>query len=191
MRVGDIRINCSSVDQKHATDAVTIGRILSAVGLRGEVKCSLLTDFPERFNGLRDVTIGMAGGTRHPYQIERVRFASQFVYLRFVGVTSMEEAERLRGGEIQVSEEERVALPADHYYHDDLIGLDVFSEAGQALGKLVSVLETGGGGNDVYLVQQGEQEYLIPAMKSVVKKIDLTKKVMTICPMEGLLDLQK
>jgi len=141
-----------------------------------------MTDFPERFNALRNVTI-----RDNPYQITRVRFASHFVYITFKGVTSLEQAYLLRGAEVQVAEEERVALPEDHYFRDDLIGIDVYLEGEVLLGKVDSILATGG--NDVYVVKKDDREYLIPALKSVVKKIDILKKEMVIFPMEGLLDL--
>ena len=102
-------------------------------------------------------------------------------------MASREEADSLKGGLIQVLEEERYPLPADHYYRYEIVGLDVFLEDGTSLGKVEAVLETGG--NDVYLVKQDAHEYYIPALKQVVKKIDVMKKEMTICPMEGLLDL--
>ncbi len=99
----------------------------------------------------------------------------------------MEQAYLLRGAEVQVAEEERVALPEDHYFRDDLIGIDVYLEGEVLLGKVDSILATGG--NDVYVVKKDDREYLIPALKSVVKKIDILKKEMVIFPMEGLLDL--
>ncbi len=167
---------------------ITIAVILSPVGLRGEVKCSLMTDFPERFNGLCHVTIG-----GYSYQIERARFSSHFVFIFFKGVTSRETAECLRGGEIQVAEEDKVVLPADHYFRHEIIGLDVYLDVVEThcnvslLGKVDSILETGG--NDIYVVKKEDREYLIPALKSVVKKVDLIKREMMISPMEGLLDL--
>ncbi|MBI3598087.1 MAG: 16S rRNA processing protein RimM [Nitrospirae bacterium] len=157
------------------------------MGLRGEVKCSLMTDFPARFNGLRHVTIGTKDGGCYAYQIERVRFASRFAFITFQDVTSREQAECLRGGEIQIAEGERVLLPADHYFRHEIVGLDVYLEGEILLGKVDSVLETGG--NDVYVVKKGSREFFIPALKSVVKQIDLFKKEMIIRPMEGLLDL--
>jgi 16S rRNA processing protein RimM len=175
------------VDQKEADSFIAIGVIVSAVGLRGEVRCSLLTDFPKRFEGLSHVMVATKEGERCPYSIVRVRFSSGFVYLRLEGVTSRDIAEQLRGRELQIPEEERSPLPKDHYYRYEIVGLDVFSEEGRFLGKVDSILETGG--NDIYLVKQDTREYLIPAIKSVVKKIDLLKREMTIFPMEGLLDL--
>jgi len=146
-----------------------------------------MTDFPERFNRLRHVMIGTVSGSCSPYQIQRVRLASHFVFFTFKDVNSREQAALLRGGEIQVSEEERVTLPVDHYFRDQIIGIDVYLEGEILLGKIDAILETGG--NDVYVVKKDSGEALIPALKSVVKHIDLLKNKMIICPMEGLLDL--
>jgi len=167
-------------------DLLTIAVILSPVGLKGEVKCSLMTDFPDRFSRLRRVMVGVGEG-RSPYEIARVRLASHFVFITFKEVTSREQADLLRGGEIQIAEEERVALPANHYFRYEIVGLNVYLEGDVLLGKIDSILETGG--NDVYVVKSSDKEYLIPALKSVVKKIDIVKNEMIICPMEGLLDL--
>ncbi len=177
-------------------DTITIAVILSPVGLRGEVKCALMTDFPDRFSHLRHVMLGAKDGSCQPHQIARVRLASGFIFITFKDVTSREQADLLRGAEVQISEEERVVLPADHYFRHEIIGLDVYLE-GEAvlLGKIEAILETGG--NDVYVVKsdnqndQNKKEYLIPALKSVVRKIDILKKEMLICPMEGLLDLYR
>jgi 16S rRNA processing protein RimM len=165
---------------------ITIAVIIAPVGLKGEVKCALMTDFPERFNGLRRVMVKKESGATL-YHIARMRRVSHFAFLTFQDVTSREQAASLRGGEIQVREEERVALPEDHYFRHEVVGLDVYLEEGKFLGRVDSILDTGG--NDVYLVKESDREYLIPALKSVVKKIDLSKNEMIICPMEGLLDL--
>lgn len=157
-----------------------------------------MTDFPERFSCLRHVMVARrmpVGVVCEPplqYQIVRVRLASGFVFITFKGVTSREQADLLRGGEIQIAEEERVTLPEDHYFRHEIIGLnvyleDVYLEGHILLGKVDSILETGG--NDVYVVKKENREYLIPALKSVVKKIDIVKNEMIIRPMEGLLDL--
>ncbi len=172
--------------KKETEPYLTIGVIGSVVGLRGEVRCDLLTDFPERFASLQEVIVKTKMGERCSLGVKRVRYGKSSVYITFKEVTSREQAFALKDGVIQIPEEDRTPLPPDHYYRYDIEGLDVYLEAGTPLGKIVSIIETGS--NDVYVVQQGDREYLIPAMKSVVKKIDLSKREMTICPMDGLLD---
>ena len=87
---------------------------------------------------------------------------------------------------IQIPEEDRIALPEGSYYQFEIKGLDVYLEGGRFLGKVTDILRTGA--NDVYVVGQGEKEYLIPALRSVVKEINLSEKRMTLHPMEGLLE---
>ena len=166
---------------------ITIGAIIGAVGLQGEVRCFPMTDFPERFSRLCEVRIETKDGRNYPLRIRQVRLASSFIFILFEGIVSVEEAALLKGSLIQIPEEERVVLPADHYYQYEIIGLDVYLEDRTMLGKIESIIETGG--NDVYLVKQGDREILIPALKQVVRAVNLLKREMTISPMQGLLDL--
>jgi len=169
-------------------DVITIGKILKPVGLRGEVKVLLLTDFPERFKSLREVIVQTKEKQeQEQYQIEYVRFGLPFVYITFAGLSSSAQVDSLIGGLIQLPEEQRVPLPEGSYYQFELQGMDVYLEEGTLLGKVNQVLQTGS--NDVFVVKSGEREYLIPALRTVVREIDLTKKRMMIRPVEGLLDL--
>ena len=169
-------------------DVITIGKILKPVGLRGEVKVLLLTDFPERFKSLREVIVQTKEKQeQEQYQIEYVRLGLPFVYITFAGLSSSAQVDSLIGGLIQLPEEQRVPLPEGSYYQFELQGMDVYLEEGTLLGKVNQVLQTGS--NDVFVVKSGEREYLIPALHTVVREIDLTKKRMMIRPVEGLLDL--
>ena len=79
-------------------------------------------------------------------------------------------------------------LPSGHYYIDQIIGLDVLTEAGLNLGQVKNILKTGS--NDVYVVDNNGngREILIPALKSVVKEINLQKSYILIELPAGLLD---
>lgn len=167
--------------------SIAIGTILKSVGLRGELKVSPLTHFPRRFNQLREVTIQTKEGQSQIYRIEQVRYASPFIYLKLAGLSSLEEARPLAGGSVLIPEEDRIPLPEGSYYHFEIEGLDVFLENGTRLGKIASIMETGS--NDIYVVKAEGKEYLIPALSSVVKEINLPERRMTIRPMQGLLEL--
>jgi 16S rRNA processing protein RimM len=78
-------------------------------------------------------------------------------------------------------------LTEGEYYWCDLIGLKVITDGGVHLGELYDIMATGS--NDVYLVRSGEKEYLIPAIEDVVVEINLAAGVMTVSPLEGLLEL--
>jgi 16S rRNA processing protein RimM len=167
-------------------DLITIGKILKPVGLRGEVKVLLLTDFPDRFKALREVIV-QTKSERQQYQIDHVRYGAPFVYITFAGFSSADQVDILIGGLIQIPEEQRVPLPEGSYYQFELQDIDVYLEDGTFLGKVNQILQTGS--NDVFVVKSDTREYLIPALHTIVKEIDISKKRMMIHPMDGLLEL--
>src|SRR5205085_4779866 len=78
-------------------------------------------------------------------------------------------------------------LPPDSYYQHDILGLQVFTLGGKAVGTIVDIIVTGS--NDVYVIKSADgPQQLIPAIKDVVKQIDLIRRTMHIDPMPGLLD---
>ncbi len=108
--------------------------------------------------------------------------------LLFEGCHTREDALNLTNYFVKIPSSERVPLPSGHYYIDQIIGLDVLTEAGLNLGQVKNILKTGS--NDVYVVDNNGngREILIPALKSVVKKIDLQKGYILIELPAGLLD---
>jgi 16S rRNA processing protein RimM len=159
-----------------------IGEVLAPWGVAGEAKVEIITDFPERFASLEQVYLG---DELTPYKLERSRLYRQFVLLKFAGVDSPEAVKKLAGAAVRIPLAQAVALQPGEYYEHQIIGLEVVTEEGQSLGRVSEVLYTGG--NEVYVVQGGEREVLIPAIKSVVSEISLEKGRITIRLMEGLL----
>ena len=159
---------------------------MKPVGLRGEVKVLLLTDFPERFEMLREVVVQTKEDEEQQLQIGHVRYGPPFVYITFSGLCSVTQVDPFIGGLIQIPEEQRVSLPEGSYYQFELQGMNVYLEEGVFLGKVDQIFQTGS--NDVFVVKSGKREYLIPALHAVVKKIDLSKREMIIHPIDGLLD---
>ena len=85
-----------------------------------------------------------------------------------------------------VPEDRLVPLPENHYYIYQLIGLDVYTDEGELLGKLADVLPTGG--NDVWVVRTEKGEVLLPAIRQVVRKVDLEAKRIVVHLLSGLVD---
>jgi len=102
---------------------------------------------------------------------------------------SLDQAEKYRGAEILIKRDHLRHENEDEYFWYELIGLQVYVDSGKYLGTIKHILPTGG--NDIYVVQEGKQEFLIPAIHGVVRAIDLAEKRMIICEMEGLLDLNE
>ncbi len=165
---------------------VTIGRIVALFGLRGEVKVLPQTDIPNRFSQLREVYLGPK------HQRYRVTKASPYkenmVLLRLAGIDSATAAKALIGQEIIIPLAQIPALPKDHYYIHDLIGLRVESPSGQHLGVVADILTTGA--NDVYVVREADtgREVLVPAVKEMVRRVDIPAGVIIIDPLPGLFD---
>lgn len=162
-----------------------VGKILKAQGIKGEVKASILTSFPEHFESL--TTVYIENKTFQAYSIASMRLSDRFVYIRFEGVSTRNDAEQLRNKFIYIPEDELTALNTDEFYIHDLMGLHVFSESGAFLGEIVDVENYAG--NDVYVVGTGSGgQYLIPAIKDVIRTVDLEQKKMIIRVMDGLLE---
>lgn len=164
---------------------ILVGTLFRTHGIRGEVKVYPLTDTPERFLDLNDVVIEDASGQRHNARIDRVRFQQDRLILHFAGKDRIEEIEPFVKGHILIHRSQAVPLAEGRYYHADIIGLSVVTEAGETLGSIEEILETGS--NDVYVVRRGKKEVLVPAIEEVVRKIDLEQGTMVIHVLEGLL----
>lgn len=172
---------------KKRPEFISIGIITKAHGVKGEVLVSPLTDKPEQFRNLKQVFLVLEHGNRTKFSIEQVRQKNDRFIIKFCGINNRNQAEVLRKHLIEKRLEEVDNLSADEYFIFDLINLAVYTTDNQLLGRVKEVLSLSA--NDVYIVQGEGREFLIPAIKSVVKKIDLEKETILIEPIEGLLDL--
>jgi len=77
-------------------------------------------------------------------------------------------------------------LSSEQYVVQQLVGCQVVTEAGEVLGELKDVIPSGG--NDIFVVQ-GKKEILIPALKTVIKQIDLPNRKIIVAPPPGLLEI--
>ena len=167
-------------------DLVTIAKIAKPRGLKGEVVAELLTDFPERFEGLENVTVVMPDGTRTELTIKEHWFQKDRIILRFEGHDSIESVERLRGAEVCVVESEAVDLESDEYFDWQLISCEVVTVDGEMIGTVASVMRTGG--TEVLEVKREDKEFMIPFAKAICVEVDIEEKLIRIDPPEGLLD---
>lgn len=168
---------------------ITVGKIVNTHGNRGMVRLLPLTDFPERFEQGKSLTVNVPGGPSRKLQIEKSFPHKKFIIIQFREITDMNGAEKLKGAVIQVGQEEIRPLPVGSYYIFQILGLDVYDSQDSYLGKVKDVLETGS--NDVYIVEKGagERPLLIPALKSVVLSVDLERQRITVSLPDGLVDI--
>ncbi len=171
-----------SDDRQHY---LVVGEVLKPWGFRGEVKIKILTDYPNRLVKHKTLYLGPQA---RAFQVERARLHSGYALLKFIGYDTDTSVAKLRGEIVQIPVEEAAKLKRGQYYHHEIIGLNVVTQAGAPLGVVAEILETGA--NDVYLVRTAQdKEILIPAIKSVIKKINLDTKTMTVELLPGLVDL--
>jgi 16S rRNA processing protein RimM len=170
---------------KDVTEWATIGTIVAPFGLQGELKIYPLTDVPDRFTSLPAVYVGP---DHIRYRLNGVRpYKGELLILKLKGVNDATAAEALRSQQLFIPLKDLATLPPDSYYQHDIIGLQVRKMDDSEVGTIVDIIVTGG--NDVYVVRMGNgKQALIPAIKEVIKQIDLIRKVMYIDPMQGLLD---
>ena len=168
------------------TELVAVAKVIKPRGIKGEVTCDLLTDFPERFEDLESVTAVMpdGAGTRE-LKIEDHWFQQDRLVLKFADVDSMDDAETLRNAEICVGEDEAVELEEGEFFDWQLEGCEVVVADGETIGTVTELMRTGG---TEILVVLGEKEYLIPFAESICTQVDIDAKKIIIDPPEGLLE---
>jgi len=115
-----------------------------------------------------------------------IRTDREFLIIAFHGISSREEASTLRNAMIEVDASMLPALGENEYYYHQIIGLSVVTVEGKTIGRVTEIMETVS--NEVYVVQDIDREYLIPAVKAVIADINLNTGIMTITPVDGLLD---
>jgi 16S rRNA processing protein RimM len=160
-----------------------IGRVLSAHGIRGELKCRIVTDFPtRRFKRGSSVTIR---GESHV--VEAARIQGDMVLLKLAGLTDRDVAQSFGGAEIEVPTAAAGPPPKGQFYWHQVIGLEVEDAiTHEVFGRVADILETGA--NDVYVVKSANgKEILVPAIKDVVKQIDPAAGRILIEPLPGLI----
>jgi len=160
---------------------ITIGKITSTQGNKGEVKVMPLTEDIGRFNNLKNIFIHGKS-----YIITKSRIFRNKIILKFENLDKIEDAKDMVGHLIEIPINESIELPEDSYFIHEIIGIDVFLESSMYLGKITDIIKTGS--NDVYIVKNKDgNETLIPAIKDIVKVIDIKNKKIIIRYIDGLI----
>jgi len=162
---------------------LVIARILGPVGVNGDVRAQMLTDFPEHFSQLSEVNVG---DNLRPYRIVSAKPEGTTVVLKLAGVDDAEAGRALRNHELHIPIDQAMRLPTDQYYWHQVVGLKVRTDEGRELGEVTDVLRTGS--NDVYVVGRGSNELLIPAIEDVILTIDPDRGLMIVHLIPGLVD---
>jgi len=167
---------------------VVIAEIVKARGIRGEVACRIYTDFPERFDELEKVTLRGPNGECLSVELQGHWFHKGRVILKLAGYDSMTAAQELVGRQIVIAESEPRSLNDDEFFEYRLVAAEVQTSGGEPVGTVTSIMRTGA---SAILVVEGKnrRELLIPFVDDICVSVDSEKRLITISPPEGLLDL--
>jgi 16S rRNA processing protein RimM len=162
---------------------LVVGKVRRPHGVYGEVVAEIYTDFPERISPKKAIYLG----EKHvKLVIASQRPHNEGLLLGIEGVTTPEQAGRYRNQILSITASDASELPEGEYYFHELLDLEVVDEAGNPLGTLTEILETGA--NDVYVVTDASgRELLLPAISEVVLGVDLDAKTMKVHLLPGLI----
>lgn len=164
-------------------DKVLIGEVVKAHGIQGEIKVKPITNNPKRFKKVKEIILEHDQEERR-LKVLDAKVQQSEVYLALEGVNTRDEAETLRGWSVKIDRSEVPPLKEGWYYFE-LEGMQVY-EGDTLLGTITQVLQTGA--NDVYLVKGANGEICVPALKSVVKQVDVPGNRMDVELPPGLID---
>ena len=162
-----------------------VGQIVNTFGIKGLVKVKAFTDELERFEELKKVYVCKKDKLEE-IEIEEVKYHKDMVLLKIKGIENMEDAEKLKGLYLKIDRKDAKKLPEGTYFIADLIGLDVYSDENELLGKLEDIFNSGA--NDVYVVKdENGKQILLPGIPDVIKEIDLEQEKIVVHLLKGLI----
>ena len=161
-----------------------VGQIVNTFGIKGFLKVKPFTDEITRFEELKTVYICKKDEMKQ-VEIEEVKYHKEMVLLKVKGIENKTQAEMVKGLFLRIDRKDAKKLPKDTYFIADLIGLEVYTDEGELLGKVEDIFNAGA--SDVYVVKNelGKQ-ILLPSIKEVLKEIDLEKEKIIVHLIKGL-----
>ncbi len=169
-------------------DLLLVGKIVGVHGINGNIKVYSYAESSSVFKPGSRIFVRNPGGCEKSCVIRQAKSHKKGVLLSLEGIEDRDDTRMLVGGEIYINKTALPELENGLYYWFDIIGLDVFTTDGKYIGCVESIITTGS--NDVYVVQDPdkgkESEILIPALKTVVEKIDLSEKTIRVELPDGL-----
>jgi 16S rRNA processing protein RimM len=168
-------------------DSLVVAQVVGAHGLRGALRCRIVTDFPQRFR--RGTAFGLQRTEQDeaplPVTLRSAQITGEQGVLRFDELPDRTTAEAWRGADVVVAADQAVSLPPGQFFWRDIVGLRVEDLDAHPLGTVEEILRTGA--NDVYVARGPLGEVLVPAISEVVKAIEPEQGRIVIDPLPGLL----
>lgn len=162
----------------------SVGKVLAARGIYGEIKVQTWTDSPEDFLLIQKLFLDV---DVQPLEITSKKIHKSQVVLKLKNVNSRNEAELLRGKKLYAFRED-IPLAEDRYFIEDLKGLKIVDAvSGENYGTLKDVMNTGA--NDIYVINnETGKEFLLPIIDGTIEEIDLENEFISVNPIKGVFD---
>ncbi len=159
---------------------VTVGKLVKPFGVRGQARILSLTDVPNRFETLREVTLELPTGKTLVTTITDVRSDGRSYLLQFGAFSTPEEVKAYSGAWLKIPQRDVPPAPDGHHYQFELIGLTVQDESGNVFGTLEEVVTLPH--QHLFVVRGANGEYLLPALRKWISSVDVPGGVMTVIP---------
>ena len=161
-----------------------IGQIVNTFGIKGFVKVNPFTDDMQRFEELQSVFV-IKNKEAIEMHIEEVKFHKNVVLIKFKGIEDINMAEKYKGCYIRINRKDARKLPKDTYFIADLIGIKVYDDNGNLLGKVDDIYNNKS--HDIYVVKNDlGKQILLPSTKEVIRQIDIDNDKIVVHLIEGL-----
>lgn len=165
---------------------ILIGKVAKPHGLRGEVKLHTYSDQPETVLQYSQVVlVDNSGHLSAGLKIEKGRLQGKIAVIKLQSIDDRNSAEAIQGHGILLDKKDLPAVEEDEYYWYQLYDLPVYTNTGDKLGMVSNIFSNGA--QDIMVVKDGAQEYLIPLLDTIIKEHN--KEEIIIEPPPGLLDI--
>ena len=169
---------CGDVMEK-----IEIGKIVNAVGLKGEVKVYNYSDSADIYMETQYLY-----AEDEMLEVENVRLQKNVVIVKFAEINDRNASEAMKGKTLYITEEDLPELTQGQFYVRDLIGMTMVDSKGDILGKVTDVIQNTA--QDIFEVEKKDgKKFLVPKVDEFVKNIDAEKKLIEVSLIEGLMDL--
>lgn len=157
---------------------VVMGRVAAAYGIRGWIKIQSFTEYVDSLLDYRTWWLGQEQGPWREAEVGQCEVHGKTLVAQLADCPDRTAAEKLKGLLIAVPRSSLPEREEGEYYWSELIGLAVVNEAGERLGTVVNLLETGA--NEVLSVHGDSGEILIPFVASAIKQVDLKNRTIRV-----------
>ena len=165
-----------------------LGKVIRPHGLDGLLRIQSYAISEAALLDSERIFLRSASGKICQEKVTAVKPHQNLFLMKLEGISSISQAQKYKGAKIFI-EKETLTCDEGEYFFYELIGLEVYLDSGEYVGKIVHIISAGS--NDIYVVKEKKKEILIPATYEIVKEVEVDKGRITISAMEGLLNLNE